>query len=238
MGLDLFRAHVMVSPGLVCDKTLAEILNVVERDRLGDSIDRVLLKNLLRMFGELNIYYTVFEKPFLAATSAFYAAEGRRLIGELEVAAYLVHVETRLQQESDRVLQYLQSMTRKPLVNALETQLLQAHRTSLLERGFDLLMDQNQLQDLRRLYTQLARINGLDELRTFFGVYIKVWIDGSLQVVWLKSDVASWQRRCNGHGERCDHGAGAAQSEGTARYCLGKVVLPQRPAVQHAEGVL
>jgi cullin-4 len=37
-----------------------------------------------------------FEKKFLSATEKLYAAEGNRLVNELDVPAYLAHCEKRL----------------------------------------------------------------------------------------------------------------------------------------------
>ena len=57
---------------------------------------RALLKSLLRMLADLQIYKEAFEKQFLQATEKLYAAEGQRLIHERDVPEYLVHVEKRL----------------------------------------------------------------------------------------------------------------------------------------------
>ena len=46
--------------------------------------------------------------PFLEATRAYYAAEGQRLVNSYDVPEYLVHVDRRLSEEGDRVLEYLQ----------------------------------------------------------------------------------------------------------------------------------
>lgn len=65
--------------------------------------------------SSLKVYEKDFEDAFLEATSAFYAVEGREYVVSSSVPAYLLHVETRLREESARVLQYLDSST-KPKV--------------------------------------------------------------------------------------------------------------------------
>lgn len=58
------------------------------------------------------IYQTSFEAKFLAATEQLYAAEGQRLMQELEVPAYLRHVDKRLVEEWERALYYLDHSTK------------------------------------------------------------------------------------------------------------------------------
>lgn len=61
--------------------------------RLGEAVDRTLLKHLLKMFTALGTYAESFEKPFLEATSEFYAAEGVKYMQQSDVPDYLKHVE-------------------------------------------------------------------------------------------------------------------------------------------------
>ena len=62
---------------------------LIEQERHGDMVDRSLLKSLLRMLSDLQIYKDAFEKKFLLATEKLYAAEGQRLINERDVPEYL-----------------------------------------------------------------------------------------------------------------------------------------------------
>lgn len=41
------------------------------------------------------VYAHIFEQPFLETTNQFYQVEGMRLMGELDVPAYLAHCEVR-----------------------------------------------------------------------------------------------------------------------------------------------
>lgn len=60
---------------------------------MGETVDRTLLKHLLRMFSALAIYTESFERPFLECTSDFYVAEGTRFMQQTDVPDYLKHVE-------------------------------------------------------------------------------------------------------------------------------------------------
>ena len=59
---------------------------------------------------------------------------------QLEVPALLLRVEGHLKEESDRVLHYLDTTTRKPLIEVVEQQLLQVHAMAIIERGFEPMM--------------------------------------------------------------------------------------------------
>ena len=52
-----------------------------------------------------------------------------------QVPVYLVHVESRLREESSRGNAYLDYSTRTPLINCVERQLIANHAQTLLDRG-------------------------------------------------------------------------------------------------------
>lgn len=84
MGLELFRAHI-ISDQKVQTKTIEGILLLIERERNGEAIDRTLLRSLLSMLSDLQIYQDSFEQRFLEETNRLYAAEGQKLMQEREV---------------------------------------------------------------------------------------------------------------------------------------------------------
>lgn len=172
MGLQLFRTHLAKHPE-VGSKTRAGLLQLIEAERNGDNVNRLLLSHLLRMHTALGIYESNFQGPFLESTSEYYAAEGARLMQELDVADYLQHSERRLTEEFQRTQQYLDPGTRQPLVAVVEAKLLEAHMAAILEKGFGGLMAAHRLSDLARLYALAARVGMLDALRLAFREYIK-----------------------------------------------------------------
>ncbi|KPJ10236.1 Cullin-4A [Papilio machaon] len=120
MGLDLFRHHIAMNT-LVQTRTVDGLLLLIERERGGDAVDISLLKSLLRMLSDLQIYQDAFEHKFLQATERLYAAEGQRLMRELSVAQYLAHVEKRLKEENERLLHYLDPSTKLHLAASQES---------------------------------------------------------------------------------------------------------------------
>lgn len=111
MGLDLFRNHIAMNSN-VQKRTVDGLLMLIEKERNGDAVDRTLLKSLLRMLSDLQIYQEAFEEKFLAATKNLYQAEGQKKMQELEVPDYLLHVDKRLAEENERLLHYLDSATK------------------------------------------------------------------------------------------------------------------------------
>uniref|UniRef100_A0A671WW49 Cullin-4B n=1 Tax=Sparus aurata TaxID=8175 RepID=A0A671WW49_SPAAU len=159
MGLELFRFYI-ISDLKVQSKTIDGILLLVERERNGEAIDRSLLRSLLSMLSDLQIYQDSFEHRFLEETNRLYAAEGQRLMQEREVPEYLHHVNKRLEEEADRVITYLDQSTQKPLIATVEKQLLGEHLTATLQKGLTHLLDENRIQDLSLLYQLFSRVRG------------------------------------------------------------------------------
>lgn len=173
MGLELFRKYILLNT-LVQTRVVEGLLMLIEKERQGDKVDRTLLKSLLRMLTDLQIYQKAFEQKFLQATERLYAAEGQRLMQELEVPEYLAHVDKRLQEENERVLHYLDSSTKYQLIHTVEKQLLSEHVNNILQKGLEGLLDENRLHDLSLSYSLFSRVkNGLSELCTAFNAYIK-----------------------------------------------------------------
>nr|XP_020501098.1 cullin-4B isoform X1 [Labrus bergylta] len=159
MGLELFRFYI-ISDLKVQSKTIDGILLLIERERNGEAIDRSLLRSLLSMLSDLQIYQDSFEQRFLEETNRLYAAEGQRLMQEREVPEYLHHVSKRLEEEADRVITYLDQSTQKPLIATVEKQLLGEHLTATLQKGLTHLLDENRIQDLSLLYQLFSRVRG------------------------------------------------------------------------------
>ncbi|KAM7301695.1 cullin-4A [Ixodes scapularis] len=171
VGLELFRTHI-ASNSSVQGRTVEGLLQLIEKERGGDAVDRSLLKSLVRMLSDLGMYGEVFEGRFLEATERLYGEEAQRLLQEAEVPAYLQHVERRLAEEWERLLHYLDHSTKKPLISCVERQLLGQHLSLILQKGMDQLLDDN--RDLGLMYSLFARVkDGLPMLCTHFNHYVK-----------------------------------------------------------------
>ncbi|KAJ3360907.1 Cullin-3 [Allomyces javanicus] len=184
LGLLVFRDHVLRSTIVPVRATLrACLLDQIAAERNGDVIDPSLMRRVLTMlvdlghstadplgvkhpthiFGETvphgSVYQADFETAFLAATIDFYKAEAQRLVPSLDVAAYLVQCETRLQEEERRVQQYVHVSTLRTLLQRAREQLLSDHVATLLQTGLaTLLFTPAHDPDLNRLFRLLEPV--------------------------------------------------------------------------------
>uniref|UniRef100_A0A8C1UNQ9 Cullin 4A n=1 Tax=Cyprinus carpio TaxID=7962 RepID=A0A8C1UNQ9_CYPCA len=181
-GLELFRTHI-VSDGAVQSRTVEGILEQIECERNGETVDRSLLRSLLGMLSDLQVYKDSFEQRFLTETNRLYAAEGQRLMQERDVPEYLHHVSRRLEEENDRVISYLDQSTQKPLIATVEKQLLGEHMNAILQKGLWMLLDENRVCELTLLYELLSKVKGgLMTLLQAWRDYIKVhYVDSKLR---------------------------------------------------------
>ncbi|XP_051869270.1 cullin-4A-like isoform X1 [Pristis pectinata] len=175
IGLELFRTHI-INDKTVQSKTIDGILLLIEKERNGEAVDRSLIRSLLSMLSDLQVYQESFEQRFLEETNCLYAAEGQRLMQEREVPEYLHHVNKRLEEETDRVITYLDQSTQKWLVASVEKQLLGEHLTAILQKGLNHLLDENRVADLTLLYQLFSRVKGgLQVLLQHWNEYIKTF---------------------------------------------------------------
>lgn len=88
MGLQQYRDNIL-GVHEIRHQLLHDLLHEVARERQGESIDRPLMKNLLRMLTSVNLYRGSFEPRFLERTTEFYTAESSRRLDEVEVGSNL-----------------------------------------------------------------------------------------------------------------------------------------------------
>uniref|UniRef100_A0A8C1PE63 Cullin-4A n=1 Tax=Cyprinus carpio TaxID=7962 RepID=A0A8C1PE63_CYPCA len=171
-GLELFRTHI-ISDGAVQSRTVEGILEQIERERNGETVERSLLRSLLGMLSDLQVYKDSFEQRFLMETNRLYAAEGQRFMQDRDVPEYLHHVAQRLEEENDRVISYLDQST-KPLIATVEKQLLEEHMSAILQKGLRILLDENRVCELTLLYELFSKVKGgLTALLQAWREYIK-----------------------------------------------------------------
>jgi len=173
LGLGQFRAHLKGSAE-VRGKVVEGLLTLIRREREGEGVDRQLLKSLAGMLTALEVF-DLLREPLLQQTEAFYLAEAGRHIGAMPTAEYLSHAERRFAQENERVDSYLEHRMRKELLSTVQRRLVADHTAALVERGFDGLLRQQRVQDVRRMHAlfSLPEVSGVRTLRSAFSSYIK-----------------------------------------------------------------
>ncbi|CAO3575148.1 unnamed protein product [Mortierella alpina] len=172
MGLDLWRRLVM-NQNEIRSKVLGGILHLIDKDRGGDAISQPLILSLLRMLADIHMYTSVFETPFLQASRLYYHVEGESNVHRLTVPEYLRYAQQRLLEETTRFEGYLDKSTRRGLISAVEGELLERWTDMLLQKGFEGVMVDHNLSDLKLWHDLLTRVNGLEKLSLHFGNYVK-----------------------------------------------------------------
>lgn len=167
------------------EKVMTAVLHLVEKQRNGETIEQGQVKAIVNSFvslgldetdstkSTLDVYRFHFERPFLAATKAYYQKESRQFVAENSVVEYMKKAESRLEEEKERVGMYLHGDIMNPLMkNCLEV--LVTDHSILLRDEFQVLLDNDRQEDLARMFRLLNRIvDGLDPLRNRFESHVR-----------------------------------------------------------------
>eukprot|EP00301_Raphidiophrys_heterophryoidea_P004822 c1206_g1_i1.p1 GENE.c1206_g1_i1~~c1206_g1_i1.p1 ORF type:complete len:780 (-),score=172.94 c1206_g1_i1:157-2244(-) len=154
---------------VVGDDIQRAALQIIQRDRDGEKVDRQLIRDITNIYVELDIggsangntkYEDGFEKGFLAESKTFYSARSVVWLQE-SLPEYLIKVENTFAREQKLAEECLPPSTLPKLEQALEKELLSTHRSTLLERetgGFSSLLTDMRKDDLRRMHILFSRI--------------------------------------------------------------------------------
>ncbi|KAI1264226.1 Cullin-domain-containing protein [Xylariaceae sp. FL1019] len=170
---------------MVHDKVMGAVLKLVEKQRNGETIEHGQIKQVVDSFvslgldehdaskSTLDIYRSHFEKPFVAATKAFYQEESKQFVAENSVVEYMKKAEARLDEEEERVRMYLHNDIASPLKKTCHEALIADH-SALLRDEFQVLLDNDREEDMARMYKLLSRIaDGLEPLRQKFEAHVR-----------------------------------------------------------------
>uniref|UniRef100_A0A8C6PFJ4 Cullin-4A n=1 Tax=Nothobranchius furzeri TaxID=105023 RepID=A0A8C6PFJ4_NOTFU len=166
-GLELFRTHI-VSDVAVQKRTVEGLLEQIELERNGETIDRSLLRSLLGMLSDLQVYRDSFEERFLTETNRLYAAEGQRLMQERDVSEMI-----------NSSVYHAVKVNCELAVCACVFCKIQLHMQSyafmaVFIPGLSNLLDENRVTELTLLYQLFSKgKGGLPTLLQFWRDYIK-----------------------------------------------------------------
>lgn len=158
----------------VKDRVRGAILELVGREREGESIDHLLMKNVVQIFADLGLnenqdhaadveapseitlqcYQQDFEAKFIEESHQFYARCAGLWAEEDSFPDYMCKAETYLGRERQRVKDYLNETTESKLLEACEHELLDVHQQKLLEKdtGLVALLSNRAEDDMSRMY--------------------------------------------------------------------------------------
>jgi cullin 3 len=111
LGLILFRDKV-VRYGCINNHLRKTLLDMIMKERKGEIIDRLAIKNACQMLMLLGIesrsvYEEDFESHFLLQSAEFYTIESQLFLQENSASVYIRKVEARIEEEANRATHYL-----------------------------------------------------------------------------------------------------------------------------------
>lgn len=181
LGLVLFR-DIIVRHERIKDHLRETLLSMVMRERNGEVIDRIALKNACQMLMVLGItnrlvYQEDFERPFLAQSSEFYNVESQMLLDENSASIYITKAESRINEEAERSKNYLDVSTESRIVQVVEEELIKKHMKTIVEMensGFVFMLKHQRTQDLACMYKLLGNLSdGLKTMSDCLSKYLR-----------------------------------------------------------------
>ncbi|KAL0061909.1 hypothetical protein AAF712_011193 [Marasmius tenuissimus] len=168
-GLELFLKHIIRPP--IKEHLITAILNLLEFEREGYTINRSAVKGCVEIFLSLDVssggpslYKQELEPALLKESREFYQNLGQTLRDSCDAPEYLRRVESQFVSEESRTHHYLSPQTAAPLQQILKENLLTNHLEAIIskESGMDSMIDSNKIEDLTRLYKLYTLVsNGL-----------------------------------------------------------------------------
>ncbi|CAG0907401.1 unnamed protein product, partial [Darwinula stevensoni] len=134
LGLTLFR-DLVVRYGNIRDHLRDTLLDMVMRERRGEVVDRLAVRNACQMLIMLgrDVYKEDFEEPFLQQSIDFYRVESQNFLRENSASVYIHKVEGRIAEERERASHYLDEDTKEAIVHVVEDELIRKHMQTIVE---------------------------------------------------------------------------------------------------------
>ncbi|KAM0998397.1 hypothetical protein ACFX13_008265 [Malus domestica] len=181
------------------------VIDLINKEREGEQIDRALLKNVVDIFveigmGQMESYEQDFEADLLVDSGEYYSRKAANWILTDTCPEYMskasFHAEECLKREKERVNNYLHSSSEQKLVEKVQHELLIVYSTQLLEKegsGCRAMLRLDKVDDLSRIFRLYNKIpKGLDPVSLVFKQHITA--EGTA-LVQQAEDAASSQAR-------------------------------------------
>lgn len=157
------------------------ILKLIEKERLGATINTRLISVVLKSYVELSldenreefksdkpelqIYESAFEERFIIETKEFYARESSAFLADNSLMDYMRKTQQRIAEELKRVNSYLHKSTEKALIKTCEDVLIRQH-LPLFHQEFQTMLEDSKQKNLSLIYHLVSRIpDGSNTLR-------------------------------------------------------------------------
>ncbi|KAG0492193.1 hypothetical protein HPP92_005298 [Vanilla planifolia] len=170
LGLNLWRDNI-IHYSKIQTRLVSTLLELILKERTGEVINRGLMRNISKMLMDLgpSVYQEDFEKPFLEVSASFYSGESQQFIECCDCGEYLKKAERRLNEEMERVSQYLDAKTETKITHVVEKEMIANHMQRLVHMensGLVNMLVNDKYDDLSRMYNLFRRVpEGLSTIR-------------------------------------------------------------------------
>ncbi|EPZ30829.1 Cullin-domain-containing protein [Rozella allomycis CSF55] len=171
MGLDMFRKNVVES-GNILNNSINDIIQAIQYERGGFIVDVSLLKGVVTMFFDLNLYYSHFEKKLLIETRVFYKKQATDNKA-IPLKKYASVIWKYLENEQTRVEKYLIESSKTQLIKIVEDEMIVNKAAERLGEDFIYILKNKELETLKSIYDIYNRVNLTDVLKNEFSKFIK-----------------------------------------------------------------
>lgn len=163
------------------EKVCAAMLNLIQRERDGNTIQQHLLRSCVDCFkkmsihsqDELRVYKTHFEQYFLERTREYYENEKTNILRSNNPVEYMHYVQVRINEEGKRVKDYLDTSTAMPLLETLKGVFLQKDSVEWLQSTFQPALEQDAREDIGCLFELMKLVKGLEPLAQQFEQFVE-----------------------------------------------------------------
>ena len=147
--------------------TTTALLSLIEEDRKGQNVDKILLKNVVGVYeimgiDSLDAYCSDFENPLLESTREYYADLHCEWMQEFSKSNYLLLAEFAVRREQQLVSDYLNQSSKPKIFEILREELLDTVKVKFFNVNCHVLREmiaQNKYDDLGRLFNLYSESN-------------------------------------------------------------------------------
>uniref|UniRef100_A0A0E0ARD4 Cullin family profile domain-containing protein n=1 Tax=Oryza glumipatula TaxID=40148 RepID=A0A0E0ARD4_9ORYZ len=178
LGLNLWRDTIVRSPK-IHGRLLDTLLDLIHRERTGEVINRSLMRSTTKMLMDLgsSVYQDDFERPFLEVSASFYSGESQKFIECCSCGEYLKKAQQRLDEEAERVSQYMDAKTDEKITAVVVKEMLANHmqRLILMENsGLVNMLVEDKYEDLTMMYSLFQRFpDGHSTIKSVMNSHVK-----------------------------------------------------------------
>lgn len=136
------------------------MLNLIEKERDGEVIERIYLSKCVQMFIEVGlqnkkIYEQEFETQLIQQTRDYYRIESNKAITENSCNAYIMKANKRYLEEQDRINSYLHQSSMEKVLSEFLKEYIENHGVTLLSMessGLIQMIEQDQFNEIKMMF--------------------------------------------------------------------------------------